>query len=482
MGSTSNAPPLAFAAAMLAGGMYLATMNHPCGHAAGILEVTGFHDSLPPSTESCLVFAGIERPSPERWISSFNALFTMLFQVQSRYLETWQAAQSYHFELEVAEYLGVQRAQYITSGDAALVVALQAIGVGPKDEVVIPTYAPIRTFSSVSVNGAIPIMANIDNLLGLDPQSLARAITPRTKAVIAVHPCNITGLQAVARSRNILLVEDITFVFGSKVHGKFAGTFGAMGFAAIDESGFLSSGGQGGLVWADDAEFIDNMGFAIENGYAAWGGMRNLPSYKRSFGTSGQKPAASSAPFAGHCFRAPSEWHAAYARSELQFNPKKVARILRLKQRFREHFGHGDFIAWGEDQHGVASASLKILFPEEHAHLRDPALHALEDQLRKKDDTKKTARAEAMYRNEAWHMSYLPNVTSLVEKASFHSSGFPWTSEADKAPLNREDYRASEAILGRVINHPLSWHYPESMMTELAGSVASTFSTVGTPR
>ena len=91
------------------------------------------------------------------------------------------------FEEEVAEYLGVEYALMVNSGTSALITALTGVGVGPGDEVIVPGYTYIATAAAVMATGAVPVIAEVDESLGLDPEDLERKITPHTRAVVPVH-------------------------------------------------------------------------------------------------------------------------------------------------------------------------------------------------------------------------------------------------------------------------------------------------------
>merc|ERR1739841_498511 len=104
------------------------------------------------------------------------------------------------------------------------------------------------------------------------------------------------------------------------------GTFGSMGFASVNPTKFFPAGGQGGIVWANNDTLGERMGWAIENGLAHFGGQSKLPSFRRSFGTEDGQP-EHAVPFAGHCMRSPSEWHAAFLRQELISLPSQIERF-----------------------------------------------------------------------------------------------------------------------------------------------------------
>ena len=136
-------------------------------------------------------------------------------------------AKVYHLEQEVARLVGVRHAVAVNSGTTALLVALAGLGVGPGDEVIVPGYTFIASMSSVIYARAIPILAEIDRTFNLDPADVRRKITPRTKAIMAVHmlgnPARLDELKAIADEHNLLLIEDCAQAFGASYKGRRVG-------------------------------------------------------------------------------------------------------------------------------------------------------------------------------------------------------------------------------------------------------------------
>ena len=121
-------------------------------------------------------------------------------------------------EGQVIEHFGTKYALAVSSGTAALIVAMAAAGIGPGDEVIVPGYTFIACMSSVIANQAVPVLAEIDDSLTLDPSDVERQISPSTKAILAVHmignPCNLEALQKIADKHDLLLIEDAAQAFG----------------------------------------------------------------------------------------------------------------------------------------------------------------------------------------------------------------------------------------------------------------------------
>lgn len=133
------------------------------------------------------------------------------------------------FEQEWAEKMGVTYAILMSGGGtASLVCALAGIGIGPGDEVIVPAYTWLATATSVLTVGAIPVLAEVDETLGLDPADFERKIGPNTKAVIPVHmsgrPANLEAILAIARKRGLKVIEDSCQMDGGSYKGRRTGS------------------------------------------------------------------------------------------------------------------------------------------------------------------------------------------------------------------------------------------------------------------
>ncbi len=165
------------------------------------------------------------------------------------------------FERDLAAYIGVKRALAVNSGSDALAMILRAAGVGKGDEVIIPNLTYHAVALAVVYAGATPVLVDADARdLNLDVAQVSRAVTKRTKAVIAAHmfgrPCALDALQEICRRKGLVLIEDVCQAESSTYNGKMLGSFGA--FAAFSFSYYkpLSScGGGGGMVVCNEAAY-----------------------------------------------------------------------------------------------------------------------------------------------------------------------------------------------------------------------------------
>ena len=157
----------------------------------------------------------------------------------------------------VEQKFATKHALAVTSGTAALITALSALGIGPGDEVIVPGYTFIASMSSIIVARAVPVLAEIDESLTLDPADVEKRITPRTRAIMAVHmlgnPCNVDALKAVAEKHKLVFIEDAAQAFGGSYKGKRLGTIGKIGAYSFNIFKTINAG-DGGMVVTDDDE------------------------------------------------------------------------------------------------------------------------------------------------------------------------------------------------------------------------------------
>ncbi|MEK7382484.1 MAG: DegT/DnrJ/EryC1/StrS family aminotransferase [Elusimicrobiota bacterium] len=183
------------------------------------------------------------------------------------------------FDLEFAEMAGARYALGVDSGTSALELALEAIGVGPGDEVIVPTYTFIATATAVSVLGARPVFADVDDdTLTLDPASVERLITKKTKAIVAVHifgqPADIDPLLTIGKTKHLHLVEDCAQSHLATYKGRPAGSLGEFGAYSFYPTKNLGAAGDAGAVVTNDEASRDrvielrNCGRAVGATYA----------------------------------------------------------------------------------------------------------------------------------------------------------------------------------------------------------------------
>jgi 8-amino-3,8-dideoxy-alpha-D-manno-octulosonate transaminase len=163
------------------------------------------------------------------------------------------------FEKELAARMETRFSLAVTSGTAALTTALAALGVGPGDEVILPALSWYSCFNAIVMQGALPVFAESNESLNIDPTDLESKITAQTKVIMVVHalgnPADMDAIMALARARGIKVLEDSAQSVGGSYKGKPLGSIGDIGIYSFQISKTISSGEGGGLVTNDPSLF-----------------------------------------------------------------------------------------------------------------------------------------------------------------------------------------------------------------------------------
>lgn len=160
------------------------------------------------------------------------------------------------FEEAFASYIGVNHATTVSNGTVALHLALVSLGIGPGDEVIVPTLTYIASVNAITYCGAKPVFVDsLESTWQMDPDDVERKITPRTKAILCVHlyghPCEMGRLVAIAKENQIFLVEDCAEAIGSKYKDQYVGTFGDIATFSFYGNKTITTG-EGGMVVTND--------------------------------------------------------------------------------------------------------------------------------------------------------------------------------------------------------------------------------------
>ncbi len=172
------------------------------------------------------------------------------------------------FENEFASYVGSKYAVAVSNGTAALHVALISLGIGPGDEVAVPSYTFYATASSVILSGAKPVFVDVDPKMGtMDPEDLRRKLTPKVRAVIPVHihghPADLDSIRDVLGDREVFLLEDAAQAHGALYKGRKVGSIGEAGAFSFYPTKNMTTG-EGGIITTDD-EYIYQKARAIRD-------------------------------------------------------------------------------------------------------------------------------------------------------------------------------------------------------------------------
>ncbi len=161
----------------------------------------------------------------------------------------WKAKE---FEKAFAARMQTKNCQLVSSGTAALTVALAAAEIGAGDEVIMPTFTFVASFESILAIGAIPILVDIDDTLALDPKAVEAAITAKTRCVMPVHMCgsmaNLSALKTICNTHNLILLEDACQAIGGSYDGIPLGAYGDLGCFSFDYVKTITCGEGGGII------------------------------------------------------------------------------------------------------------------------------------------------------------------------------------------------------------------------------------------
>lgn len=191
----------------------------------------------------------------------------------------------------------------VSSGTAALTVALASVGVGAGDEVIMPTFTFVASFESILALGAVPILVDIDDTLTLKPEAVEKAITPKTKVVMPVHMCgsmaDLDALKRICDAHGLLLLEDACQAIGGTYKGKPLGSIGDLGCFSFDYVKTITCG-EGGAMITNNQDYYENAHKYSDHGHDHVGNNRGAEEH----------------PFLGYNFRI-SEMNAAVGVAQL---------------------------------------------------------------------------------------------------------------------------------------------------------------------
>ena len=174
----------------------------------------------------------------------------------------WTGEECRHFEREFAAWCGSSKAIALTNGSVAIELALKGLGIGPGDEVLVTPRSFIASASSVNLVGATPLFADVDaDSQNITVETLAAALTPRTKAIIAVHlagwPCDMPAILDFAEAHHLKVIEDCAQAHGAAINGQLVGSFGNAAAWSFCQDKIMSTGGEGGMLTTSDEVLWD---------------------------------------------------------------------------------------------------------------------------------------------------------------------------------------------------------------------------------
>jgi dTDP-4-amino-4,6-dideoxygalactose transaminase len=193
-------------------------------------------------------------PWPQFEADEIEAVTSVLRSGKVNY---WTGEEGRKFESEFAEYMGTKHAICVANGTVALELALCVLGIGPGDEVITTSRTFIASASCIVMRGARPVCVDVDrNSQNITAETIRKAITPKTKAIIAVHlagwPCDMDAIMELAAEFNLKVIEDCAQAHGATYKGAQVGSLGHMAAFSFCQDKIMTTGGEGGMVTTND--------------------------------------------------------------------------------------------------------------------------------------------------------------------------------------------------------------------------------------
>ncbi|MBK5212471.1 MAG: DegT/DnrJ/EryC1/StrS family aminotransferase [Flavobacteriaceae bacterium] len=360
----------------------------------------------------------------------------------------WKAKE---FETAFAKRMGAEYCQLVSSGTAALTVALASAGIGAGDEVIMPTFTFVASFESILALGAVPILVDIDDTLTLDPKAVEAAITSKTKCVMPVHMCgsmaDLRALKAICYKHNLILLEDACQALGGTYEGKPLGSYGDLGCFSFDFVKTITCGEGGGII-TNNEKFAVNADHYQDHGHDHVGNDRGAETH----------------PFMGYNFRI-SELNAAVGVAQLN----KLDGILKIQKE-----NYTILRKALETIKGVIFRRVPEGGEENYSFLNFF--------LPNEELTKKTHKALSevgvdacfyWYTNN-WHYingwEHLRNLKSLGNLSS--------EVKSQMQDLNKTDFSKSDAVMGRTISSLIKIGWTEKQVKDRAEAMKNAIASV----
>jgi dTDP-4-amino-4,6-dideoxygalactose transaminase len=344
-------------------------------------------------------------------------------------------------EQAMRELIGVKHCLAVNSCTSALMAAYRALGIGTGDEVIVPAYTFFATAATVVAVNAIPVIVEVDDSLNLDAEAVERAITPRTKAIAAVHmrgaPAQMDALLDLAKRKGLPLLEDVAQAGGGSFHGRRLGSLGTLGCFSFDYYKVVVSG-EGGFVTTDD-EWLYTRAQSWHDTAACWRPDRFARERRE-----GEL-------FAGENYRM-SELEGAVALAQIRKTDAMLAGYRRAKKLIKDGIDKSPCVRFRRltDEQGDTAICLILFLPNsEVTRQAIEALHA------------EGVPAGGVYDSKVrdWHIyTYWEHI---LDKKSVAKDGLPWSAvpEGELPKYSRDMCPRTLDLLGRSIHIEINHNY-----------------------
>jgi dTDP-4-amino-4,6-dideoxygalactose transaminase len=353
-------------------------------------------------------------------------------------------------EQAMRELIGVKHCLAVNSCTSALVAAYRALGIGAGDEVIVPAYTFFATAATAVGVNAIPVIVEVDDSLNLDPEAVERAITPRTKAIAAVHmrgaPAQMDALLDLAKRKGLPLLEDVAQAGGGSFHGRRLGSLGTLGCFSFDYYKVVVSG-EGGFVTTDD-EWLYTRAQSWHDTAACWRPDRFARERRE-----GEL-------FAGENYRM-SELEGAVALAQIRKTDAMLAGYRRAKKLIKDGIDKSPCVRFRRltDEQGDTAICLILFLP--NADVTRQAIEAMHAE---------GVPAGGVYDSKVrdWHIyTYWEHI---LDKKSVAKDGLPWSAvpAAELPKYSRDMCPRTLDLLGRSIHIEINHNYSDEDSNAIA--------------
>ncbi|MFI5378444.1 MAG: DegT/DnrJ/EryC1/StrS family aminotransferase [Tepidisphaerales bacterium] len=309
-------------------------------------------------------------------------------------------------ERQARKFYGVRHALAVNSGTGALMTAMAALGIGPGDEVIVPAFMWVSTVGAVVSANAVPVLCEVDESFTMDCSDLEKTITPRTRLIVPVHmagaPCDMKSIMAIARRRNIAVLEDCAQCNGGSFAGQKVGTFGTVGMFSLQVNKNCTSG-EGGLLVTNDEQLYLRLNAAHDVGVPWADGSPNIGAAQVNWGSG----------------RRMSDLSGALAWQQLRKLPSIVRRMAGSKRRIKAMLAGTGGLSFRHihDEAGDTACFLIVLLKDGQC-ARVAGAHMSQAGL-------------PNFRLADYGMHVYYNIPQLVGKVPLSKAGNPWALAAN---------------------------------------------------
>lgn len=352
----------------------------------------------------------------------------------------WKAKE---LEAKISKSLQIKYVHLTSSGTTALITAMKALGIGAGDEVIMPVFTFVASFEAILFTGAIPVFADIDDSLTLNPGSAEKAITPRTKAIMPVHMCgamaDLDALMKIAKNHKLYLIEDACQATGATYKGKSIGTIGDIGCLSFDFVKTVTCG-EGGAVLTNDEKVYQLTEQFSDHGHDHVGNDRGAEDH----------------PVVGLNFRI-SELHAAIGLGQWGKLDRFLAQQRKIKNRIKNSLKQYTEIDFRRipDESGDNASFLSLI---------------LDDEITAKNlakELKSKGIPCAYWYDNKWHY-----IRKWNHFKKLKNSNELYSEQRELLPdYENQDFSVSDAIMKKVVSIPISLRWDEKKADQVSAVI-----------